>query len=71
MARPTRYVHAVYQSTAVRVQSTVKFLKSNGVFAFSDTASLLTPGMESVQDIFRLITMIFSSFHSGIVLYLH
>ena len=45
-----------------------KFVKSDGVFPFSDAASLLTHGTENVQDTFGPLTVFNVIFHSGGVL---
>jgi len=48
------------------------FVKSDGVFPFSDAASLLTRGTENVRDTFGPLTMFIAIFHSGgSLVYIH
>ena len=46
------------------------FVKSDGVFPFSDGASLLTRGTENVQDTVGPIAVFFAMFHIRVVLFM-
>ena len=49
----------------------VKVWKDDGVFPFSDTASLVTRGTKNVQDTLGPLAVFFAIFHSGVSQFNH